>query len=98
MLVRIVTASNRGRSAPIGTPALMACTAASSMALPPSAWTFTSCTPLIAAAQSRNLFDGCRPGHGEELVADLEHSDEIGDLLRELHRRGQGIKIECDNQ
>src|SRR5271168_3154178 len=52
MLVSTVTASSRGRSAPIGTPALMACTAASSMALPPSACTFTNCTPGIAAAES----------------------------------------------
>src|SRR5437899_4606086 len=52
MLVRMVTARRRGRSAPIGTPALMACTAASSMALPPSACTFTSCTPLSAAEES----------------------------------------------
>src|SRR5258707_1677748 len=52
MLVRIVTAKRRGRSAPIGTPALMACTAASSMAFPPSACTLTSCTPVIAAEES----------------------------------------------
>src|SRR5260370_29972227 len=52
MLVRIVTARRRGLSAPIGTPALMACAAASSMALPPSACTLTSCTPDIAAAES----------------------------------------------
>src|SRR5947207_4359898 len=52
MLVRMVTAKRRGRSAPIGTPALMACTAASSMAWPPSACTLTSCTPLMAAAES----------------------------------------------
>src|SRR6266446_9664717 len=52
MLVRMVTAKRRGRSAPIGTPALMACTAASSMALPPSACTLTSCTPAIAADES----------------------------------------------
>src|SRR5271155_281786 len=52
MLVRIVTASKRGRSAPIGTPALMACTAASSIAWPPSACTLTSCTPVMAAAES----------------------------------------------
>src|SRR5437762_12241704 len=52
MLVRIVTASKRGRSAPMGTPALMACAAASSMAFPPSACTFTSCTPDMAAAES----------------------------------------------
>ena len=31
-------------------------------------------------------------------VADLEHTNEIGDLLRELHRRRQGIKIESDDQ
>src|SRR5256885_150337 len=52
MLVKMVTAKRRGRSAPIGTPALMACTAASSMALPPSACTLTSCTPVIAAEES----------------------------------------------
>ena len=34
-----------------GTPALIACTAASIMALPPSACTFTSCTPDMAAAE-----------------------------------------------
>src|SRR5580704_10247632 len=51
MLVRSVTASKRGLSAPIGTPALIAWTAASSMAWPPSAWTLTSWTPGIAAAE-----------------------------------------------
>src|SRR5690349_7000064 len=49
MLVSIVTASKRGRSMPKGTPALMACAAAFIIALPPSACTFTSCTPFIAA-------------------------------------------------
>ena len=37
MLVRTVTARNRGRLAPMATPALTACTAALSMALPPNA-------------------------------------------------------------
>src|SRR5439155_25380574 len=50
MLVSIVTASKRGRSIPSGTPALMSCTAAFNIALPPKACTFTSCTPFIAAA------------------------------------------------
>src|SRR3984957_7889271 len=49
MLVSTVTAMRRGRSAPIGTPALMAWAAAWSIAVPPSAWTLTSCTPVIAA-------------------------------------------------
>src|SRR5580700_1233986 len=52
MLVRIVTASNRVRSAPIGTPALAACAAARIMAVPPRACTLTSCTPGIAAEAS----------------------------------------------
>ena len=52
MLVKMVTASSRGRSAPIGTPALMACAAARNIALPPSACTLTSCTPGIAAEAS----------------------------------------------
>src|SRR5277367_7149453 len=52
MLVRIVTASRRGRSAPIGTPALIAWTAAAIIACPPRACTLTSCTPGIAAEES----------------------------------------------
>src|SRR5215467_7399213 len=45
MLVSTVTASSRGRSAPFGTPALMACTAALIIVVPPSACMFTNCTP-----------------------------------------------------
>src|SRR5271165_1406625 len=52
MLVSTVTASSLVRSAPIGTPALTACAAAWSIAVPPSAWTFTSCTPGSPAAAS----------------------------------------------
>src|SRR5208337_1810168 len=52
MLVKIVTASSRGRSAPMGTPALIACAAARNIALPPRACTLTSCTPGIAAEAS----------------------------------------------
>ena len=93
MLVRIVTASKRVRSAPIGTPALTACTAAFIMAVPPSAWTFTNCTPGNAAALST------APGYCIRNVMKFQVEEDSRTELRYLPHRfrpGRCKKLAAD--
>ena len=49
-------------------------------------------------AECGDLLDRLSTGAGKELVADLEHADKIGDLLSELQRGRQRVKVEGHDQ
>ncbi len=51
-----------------------------------------------AGAERCDFFNGGGTRSRKELVADLEHTDKIGDLLCEFQRSGERIKIKRDNQ
>ena len=51
-----------------------------------------------AVAKCGDLLYRLRTSAGKKLVADLEHTDKIGDLLSELQRRRQRVKVEGHDQ
>src|ERR1700739_928330 len=51
-----------------------------------------------AIAECGNLFHCFRPSAGKKLAADLEHANKVRDILGELQRRGQRIKVEGYNE
>jgi len=55
------------------------------------------CVFLSAATQRGNLFDGGRTRGGEELVADLEHADDVGNGLGEPDRGIERVKVQGDD-
>src|ERR1700745_3524939 len=51
-----------------------------------------------AVAKRRDLFDGFRTGAGEKLVADLEHTDQVGNFLSKLQCRRQRVEVQGYDQ
>ena len=51
-----------------------------------------------AVAKCGDLLYRLRTSAGKELVADLEHADKIRNLLSELQRRRQRVKVEGYDQ
>jgi len=50
-----------------------------------------------AVAERRDLLHCFRAGTGEKLVADFEHSDQVGNATRKLQRSGKRIEVQSDN-
>src|SRR5450432_4698197 len=51
-----------------------------------------------ARTQLADLLHRFRPGRGKELVADFEHTYQVGNLFCEFQSNRKGIEIEGDNQ